>query len=107
MRPGQRFRAADLEHRRQDAHQRVGLADDASEQLLLLGRVVGLGRRMGGGAQPADRRAQIVREAVGKQPQFLHQRADPVEHRVDLAAEPVERVVRARYRHALATGRAR
>ena len=33
---GQRFRAADLEHRRQDAHQGVGLADDAAEQFLLL-----------------------------------------------------------------------
>ena len=50
------------------------------------------GRRMSGRAQPADRRAQVVREDVGQQPKLLHQPADPVEHGVDLPAEAVERV---------------
>ena len=72
-----------------------------AEQLLLLRRVAGFRRRMGGRAQPADRRAKVVREAVGQQPKLLHQPADPVEHRVDLQAEPVERVAAPGQRHAL------
>ena len=43
---GQRFGAADLQHRRQDPHQRIGLADDAAEQFFLLRRVAGFRRRM-------------------------------------------------------------
>ena len=45
--PGKRFRPADLQYRRQDPHQRVGLPDDAAEQFFLLGRVAGLGCGVG------------------------------------------------------------
>ena len=51
---------------------------------------------MGGRAQAADRRTQVVRQTVGEQPQFLHQSADAIEHRIDLAAEAIEGVVGAR-----------
>src|SRR6476619_5072177 len=47
---GQRFGPADLEDRRQDSHQGVGIADHASEQLLLLARIVRFRRGLGGGA---------------------------------------------------------
>ena len=39
--------------------------------------------------------------------QLVHQPADPVEHRVDLLAEPVERIAGAGERHALAEVAAR
>src|SRR4029079_18229792 len=44
-----------------------------------------------------DWRAQVVRQAVGEQPELFHKRADPVEHRIDLSAQAIERVVGARY----------
>ena len=48
---GQRFGPADFQHRGQDPHQRVRLADHAAEQFLLFLGIAGLGRRMSRGAQ--------------------------------------------------------
>jgi hypothetical protein len=39
---------------------------------------------------------------IGEQPQFLHQGADPVEHRIDLHPQPVEGIAGARQRDAAA-----
>ena len=43
-----------------------------------------------------------MRKRVGQQPELLHQRADPIEHGIDLPTEAVECVARAGQRHALA-----
>ena len=100
---GQRLRAADLEHRRQDPDQRIGLADRRFRAAPPVppGSLVSAAA-CAAGSEPADGRAKVVRERVRQQPQLLHQPADAVEHGVDLHREPVERIPGARHRHPLA-----
>ena len=58
-----------------------------------------LGGRLEMAHQPAERAAQVVRQAVGDGAQVAHQRLDAVEHRVQGAGELVELVAGAAQRH--------
>ena len=91
--------AADEQCRRQHCQQMVGLGGRAVERGKCC-RILGLARRLfDHAAQPRDRRTEIMRQAIGHQPQLRHQGLDAVEHRIDRAAQRVERVAAAIHRH--------
>jgi hypothetical protein len=72
------------------------LANHVAEKLFLLAGIRRLCSGLRCRSEAAHRRPQIMREAIRQQAELLHQAGDAVEHGVDLAAEPVERVAGAR-----------
>ena len=100
--PGQRFGPADFQNRGQDPHQRVGLADDAPEQLFLLGRIV----RLRAAAWAAER-SRLTGERRSWARLSVSSRSSSISAliRSSIALiwrpEPVERVAGAGDRHAL------
>ena len=78
----------------------VGVLDTFGESGPLARRIPGRQGLFGDAAQPRQRRAQIVRDIVERAPHARHDAIDPVEHRVDEAAQFAERIGRVRRRHA-------
>ena len=80
--------------------QRIGLAKHVGQVLVALGRIGGLRCGISGGAEPPDRRAQVVRKQVRDHPKLVHQRRNSIQHLVDPMAEAIEGVAIAGELHA-------
>ena len=72
--------------------QAVGLVDRTGKRRRRFGVARAAQRLFQLRLHPRDRRPQIVRHRIGKHAQLADQRFDPVEHRVDRYAQPVEGV---------------